>query len=102
MDHQHFTDHSIQEKVKEMKSSNPLMIAVIKCYCSHRGYFYLNNFQSFKLFASWLLDQEIGDEYVGTPLPWYRSSYELQQLAKILKCSEQELLGTIEEVYDDY
>lgn len=86
---------------------SPEKIALVKLYCTHRKFLYLDYFQNFKLFASWLSSPsgstlEAGTEYIGEALPWYRSSYELRELAKILKCSELEVLGTIEDINNDY
>lgn len=80
---------------------------LLKLYCTHRRFFYLDYFQNFKLFASWLGSAtgstlEAGTEYVGAQLPWYRANWEVQELAKILKCTELEVLGTIEDINNDY
>jgi hypothetical protein len=78
---------------------------LINLYIAHRRFFYLDYFQNFKLFASWYLSengstQEYGTEYVGEQLPWYRTNYEVQELAKILKISEQEMLELLENEYE--
>ena len=87
-------------------SPTPLNDALIKLYTVHQRFFYLNNFQNFKLFASWYLSvpAEVGYEICPATggLPWYRRNWELSELAKILKCSEQDVLGTLEEIYNDY
>lgn len=83
-----------------MISEDTLMIALVRTYSTHRRFFYINNFENFKLFVSWLTGESIGTESVGTQLPWYRQNYEVQELAKILKCSEQELLGLLGELYE--
>lgn len=79
--------------------------AVVYSYCLHRRFFYLENFQNFKLFASWLMSAdgstlESGTAYIGTQLPWYKRNYEVQELAKILKLSETELLELLEKEYE--
>jgi hypothetical protein len=79
--------------------------AVIYSYCVHRRFFYLDHFQNFKLFASWMMSStgstvEAGTEYVGAQLPWYRRNYEVQELAKILKVSELEMLELLEKEYE--
>jgi hypothetical protein len=86
-----------------MTPNEPLTIALIKTYANHRRFFYLNYFQDFKLFVSWLTEEEVGDVPVaGTALPWYRNNYELNELAKILKLTPIEVLGTLEDINDDY
>ncbi len=46
---------------------------------------------------------EAGTESIGEQLPWYSRNYEVQELAKILKCSEREVLHIlIQEIYHDY
>ncbi len=80
---------------------------LLQLYSTHRRFFYLDNFQSFKLFVSWIDSPEgstieYGNAYVGLQLPWYRTNYEVQELAKILECTEQDVLETLEELYNDY
>lgn len=85
---------------------------IIKIYDKHRRFFYLDNYQNFKLFANWYLSPVgstlcavEGDTAVGTAgaqLPWYRRNYEVQELAKILKCSERYLLAQLAEIHNDY
>lgn len=81
-----------------MDIKDSLMIALIKTYSNHRGFFYPNNFENFKLFVSWLTEEEVGTVSIGYQLPWYRQNYEVQELAKILKCSEYALLGILGEL----
>ena len=78
---------------------------LVKLYTAHRRFFYLDYFQNFKLFASWILSDtgstlEAGTESMGTQLPWYRTNYEVQELAKILKVTEQEMLELLENEYE--
>lgn len=44
---------------------------------------------------------EAGTESIGPQLPWYRQNYEVQELAKILKLAEKEMLELLEEEYDN-
>lgn len=79
--------------------------SVIYSYCIHRQFFYQENLQNFKLFASWVLSDtgstlEYGTEYIGPQLPWYRRNYEVQELAKILKLSESQMLEALEIEYE--
>lgn len=76
---------------------------LLQLYCTHRRFFYLDYFQNFKLFVSWIRSPvgstlEAGTEYIGTPLPWYQANWEVQELAKILKCTELEVLNILQEV----
>lgn len=73
---------------------------LIKLYIAHRRFFYLDYFQNFKLFASWYLQESCGTQSIGTQLPWYCRNYEVQELAKILKCTEQEMLELLENEYE--
>lgn len=78
-------------------------VTVLRSYCQHRRFFYLNYMEKFKLFASWYLGFDcINDTFTGPPLMWYRDNYELRELAKILVLTEQDVLGILEEIHDDY
>lgn len=83
-----------------MTFEDTLMIALVRAYTNHRRFFYINNFENFKLFVSWYTEEDVGTESIGYQLPWYRQNYEVQELAKILKCSEHELLGLLGELYE--
>lgn len=78
-----------------MKLQEPLMTEILKLYPVHRRFFYLNYFENFKLFVSWLTEEEIGNVTINNNhngcIPWFAGSYELQELAIILKCSQGEL-----------
>lgn len=81
---------------------SPMKLALINSYARHRRFFYLEYYQNFKLFANWLLPDVDLDATFGAQPTWYKMNYEVQELAKILKLSEQEVLGTLEEIYNDY
>lgn len=83
-----------------MTPEDTLMIALVKIYSTHRRFFYINNFENFKLFVRWYTEDDVGTESVGIQLHWYRQNYEVQELAKILKCSEHRLLGLLGELYE--
>lgn len=62
----------------------------------------MNYFENFKLFVSWLTEEPlsrdtINDEH-NADLPWFISSYELQELAIILKCSQGSLYKALLEI----
>jgi hypothetical protein len=80
--------------------STPDHAVIIKLYCTHQDFFYQNYFRDFKLFVTWYLQEECGTQSIGPQLPWYKRNYEVQELAKILKCSETELLTVLSEVCD--
>lgn len=71
------------------------MTAILKLYPQHRRFFYVNYFENFKIFVSWLLEEEVRDLICRTEnndkIPWFCGSYELQELATILNCSQGNL-----------
>jgi hypothetical protein len=76
--------------------NDPLLLPLLQLYRKHQGYFYINHFRNFKLFASWLLETELGEYPVlattqEDAMPWFAGSYELAQLAKFLKVPEGRL-----------
>lgn len=72
--------------------TDPLVLPLLQLYRKHQGYFYINHFRNFKLFASWLLEEDLGtypiNDAGNAHLPWFAGNYELQELAKYLKVSQ--------------
>lgn len=69
--------------------NDPLVLPLLNLYRKHQGYFYINHFRTFKLFASWLLEEDLGTAPVlattqEDALPWFAGSYELEKLAQFL------------------
>lgn len=85
-----------------MKLQEPLMTAILALYPVHRRFFYVNYFENFKLFVSWLTEEEVGTDTIlnehNRDIPWFAGSYELQELAIILKCSQGELYKVLMEL----
>lgn len=87
-----------------MKLQDPLMIALIKLYAKHQRFFYINYFANFKLIVSWLTEEELSKETIRSEIqvPWYARSYEIQELAIILKCSQGELYQLCLEIDNEH
>lgn len=83
-----------------MNLREPLMTEILKLYPAHQRFFYVNYFENFKLFVSWLTEEEIGKTTINseTQLPWFCGNYELQELAIILKCSQTDLFKVLMEL----
>lgn len=81
------------------------MTSILKLYPVHQRFFYVNYFENFKLFVSWLTDEPVGKHTINdehnADLPWFCGSYELQELAIILKCSQGELFKALMKIEED-
>jgi hypothetical protein len=89
-----------------MDLNDPCVLPLLELYRKHSGFFYVNHFRNFKLFASWLLDTELGTiPVVATKqedaMPWFAGSYELQELAKFLRVPQGRLFKFLMEHYND-
>lgn len=86
-----------------MNLNDPTVTALLKLYAKHSGFFYVNYFRNFKLFASWLLEEDLGEyPIVATiqedTMPWFAANYELEQLAKFLKVPQGRLFKFLMEL----
>lgn len=95
-------EHEISSVQYPNIKNKPLMIAILKLYPIHRRFFYVDYFKNFKLIVSWLTGEEVTRNTIPPvsefPLLWFESSYELQEMAIILKCSQGELYHLLKEI----
>lgn len=97
--------HSTDKQYLNIKNK-PLMIAILKLYPMHQRFFYVDYFKNFKLIVSWLTGEECSKNTIPPvaehPLLWFEGSYELQEMAIILKCSQGELVSLLKEINNEH
>lgn len=69
----------------------PLWALLIFCENGHRNDWYCNYFENLKLLVQWLAPIEIPQAPASTRIPRLHRTYEIQEIATILKTSQENI-----------
>lgn len=88
-----------------MNLNDPIVIALIKLFAKHNGFFYDLYDGRFRLITNWLTEDWSGYTRINSEedkdIPWYSRSVNLYKLAEIFKVSPGALYHKIKELENE-
>ena len=77
------------------------LISLLTLYAKSPLELYMNYFEGFRLLANFLSPIDIPKIENNKPVPSPLNNYEIQEIARILKCNQRVIYDTLKKIYNE-